>query len=418
MNQAFYTGIVGVQTHQYGIDVLSDNIANINTTGYKASQVEFSSLFETLLGSGSGDGPTFDSIGVGSRVQATTMSEQNGTMIQSDKTSSLAIQGEGWFGISRGGETYYTRSGNFLFDADRNLVTNDGYYVLGSMGDNISNGELTKVYDSIPLQGVEGQVLLLPGELTFPGEVSTYASFRGNLGIDPVEQLVSAEVIDPDNARNRLALYFTQSTPQPTVGTAWDITATLTDTTNGTIYDTQTGNALFGSNGELLSYTIPPIDNNGAPVTIDLGEGYSGLIAIDGDTAGNFISSSDGALAGNLLGYDVNQSGDVIVAFDNGRQSAIAKIALYHFQNDQGLDRVSGTRFRESPNSGAPIIYFDEEGNNITGSRILSNMLESSNVHLENALTELIVMQRAYDANAKSITTGDELIQKALQMDA
>jgi len=418
MNQAFYTGIVGVQTHQYGIDVLSDNIANINTVGYKASQVEFSSLFEATLGNGWNNGPTFDTIGVGSQVQATTMSELNGTMLQSDKTSSLAIQGEGWFGISRGGDTYYTRSGNFLFDAERNLVTNDGFYVLGSMGDNISNGELTKVYDSIPLQGVDGQVLILPGELTFPGEATTYATFQGNLGIDPVEQLVSAEVIAPDNARNRLALYFNQSSPQPTVGTAWDITATITDTTGSTLYDTQTGSALFGSNGELLSYTMPSMNNNGAPVTIDLGVGYSGLIAIDGDTAGNFISSSDGAPQGNLIGYEVNQSGDVIVAFDNGRQSAIAKIALYHFQNDQGLERISGTRFRESSNSGAPIIYYDAEGNNITGSIILSNMLESSNVRLETALTELIVLQRAYDANAKSITTGDELIQKALQMDA
>ncbi len=417
MNQAFLTGIVGIQTHQYGIDIVADNISNINTVGFKAARAEFSSLFESALSTLGG--PTSDSIGLGSRLSATSMVEHKGTMLPSDKTTSLAIDGEGWFGISRGDETFYTRTGNFLFDANRNLVTNDGYFVRGTMGGNISNGVLTEVIDSVTLnENVTKQELLLPGELTFPGEVTTVANFGGNLGVDPIQRLVSAEVISPDYERNRLSLRFIQTVPQPTLGTSWDVTATVSDPTGTTVYDTQTGTALFGGDGAFISHNIPVMNNQGTPVTVNLGSGYDGLIAIDGNTSGNLYSTSDGSTPGNLVDYQVSQSGDVIVAFDNGRQSAVAKIALYHFQNDQGLERITGTRFRESANSGGPILYFDEAGNSISSSKILNNALESSNVKLETAMTELIIMQRAYDANAKSITTGDELIQKALQMDA
>jgi len=418
MNQAFYTGIVGIQTHQYGIDALADNISNINTVGYKSYTTEFASLFESAV-QGANVGSTLnDTVGVGSRVQSTAMNEAVGTMMESDKTSSLAINGEGWFGISRGGEVLYTRAGNFIFDAERNMVTYDGYYVMGSMGGNISNGMLTEVLDSVPLNGVDGQVLLLPGELTYPGEPSTTATFKGNVGLDAEERLVSAVVIAPDGTSNRLSLRFTQSAIQPTTGLSWDITATVSDASGSTIYDTQTGTAIFDGSGALQSYSIPAVNNNGAAVTIDLGSGYNGIISIDSDSVGTFSSTADGSQTGELVGYEVDQSGNVIVAFNNGKQSAIARVALYHFQNDQGLERVSGTRYRESSNSGEPIIYQDADGNYISGSRILDSTLESSNVRLESALTELIVMQRAYDANAKSITTGDELIQKALQMDA
>ena len=266
MNQAFLTGIVGIQTHQYGIDVLADNIANINTVGFRASRTEFGSLFESALNSDLLGSPTYDSIGVGSRVQATTMREEVGVMLPSDKTSSLAIEGEGWFGVSQGRETYYTRSGNFLFDADRNLVTTDGYYVMGSMAGNISNGELTHVVDTVELSGVEGQVLLLPGSLTFPGEPSTVAHFKGNLGIDAIDRLVSAEVIDPNNTSNRLALRFEKSAVQPAEGTAWDITASIANRDGSTIYDSATGTATFSGNGSIIDYSLPTMNNNGAPL--------------------------------------------------------------------------------------------------------------------------------------------------------
>ncbi|RUM65024.1 MAG: flagellar hook protein FlgE, partial [Sulfurimonas sp.] len=129
-------------------------------------------------------------------------------------------------------------------------------------------------------------------------------------------------------------------------------------------------------------------------------------------------SEHDGRAAGDLVGYNINANGEVIASFDNGVSSSVGRVALFHFGNDQGLERVSGTHFKASANSGEPMFYTDESGAYILGSELKSFSLESSNLQYENGLTELIILQRALDANAKSITTGDELIQKALDMDA
>jgi len=99
-------------------------------------------------------------------------------------------------------------------------------------------------------------------------------------------------------------------------------------------------------------------------------------------------------------------------------QSSVGKIAVYHFQNDQGLNRVNGSRFAESNNSGKPLFFKDANGQNIIGSDIANFKLEGSNVEMSTGLTDLIVLQRAYDANSKSITTADQMIQKALNMGA
>ena len=151
MNQAFYTGIIGMQTTQYGIDVIADNLANINSIGYRGSQTEFASLFEKSISSASSNGPTDNSYGIGSSVQATTMMEQMGTLIQGDRATDLAIDGEGWFVVIGLNEVYYTRAGDFTFDEGRNLVTQDGFHVLGTLGTNFTDNVLTTPMDTIAL---------------------------------------------------------------------------------------------------------------------------------------------------------------------------------------------------------------------------------------------------------------------------
>ncbi len=419
MNQGFYTGINGMQSHQYGIDILADNLANINSIGYRGSQTEFASLFEKSMTTVSTNGPTNDTYGIGSRVQATSMMEQMGTLIQGDRSTDLAIEGEGWFGISGESETLYTRAGDFTFDGTRSLVTQDGFYVLGTLGTNFANDTLTQPLETISLGGVAAQgPLNFPLELTYPVQPTTQAQFFGNLGIVDEPRNVNASVISPSSAHNRLQLTFTQSAIQPPTGTAWDIVGTITDNDNTITYDTQHGSATFDAIGAMIGYTMPALDNDGAAVTVDLGSGYDGVIASASEATPTLSSSADGFESGELVGYTINQNADVIAAFTNGRSSAVGKIGLFHFQNDQGLERISGSRFSQSQNSGKPIFYTDGEGNNILGSTVRSGMLENSNVRMEQSLTELIIMQRAYDANAKSITTSDELLQKALQMDA
>lgn len=143
--------------------------------------------------------------------------------------------------------------------------------------------------------------------------------------------------------------------------------------------------------------------------------GYDGMVS-NVDLDKSRVSQKDGVVEGLLKTYNMDSRGNVVAEFDNGKSIPIAKIAVYHFQNDQGLEAVGGTNFIQTVNSGNAIFYTNENGENILGSQIFSNNLESSNVNFATALTELIVMQKAFDASSKSITTSDQMIQNAINM--
>ena len=419
MIQSIYAGVSSLQSFQTGIDVLANNIANVNTVGFKGSSTEFSNLFEKAVNT-SGNAITSMQSGLGVQVNTTALDLSLGSYYQSDNITDLAIAGDdGWFGLTGpNNQEFFTRAGNFRFDpystdglqTDTRLINPDGFLVTGTLANNTTSGILSPVTDFLDLGSVESQeALIFPNELTFPVIPSTQADFFGNLGIENIQQVVSAEVISPQSERNNLQLIFSQSTIQPATGINWDVLATTQTADGSTIYDTQTGLVSFDGSGALVSSTLGPLDNNGATVTPNLGSGLSGLISNSGPTVAS-SATVDGTLAGELINYSVNRNGDVISTFTNGAQSIVGKVAIYHFQNDQGLEAVSGNKFRASQNSGQPIFYTQDNG------QLLSGTLENSNVRLDTALTELIIMQRSYDAASKTITTGDEMLKNALQM--
>ena len=417
MTQAFYTGISGVRTHSSGIDAVSDNLANIDTIGYRGYDIEFKSLFEDIQNT-SQNSPANSSIGVGSQLQTTAMIQTNGSLQITDRSTDLAIDGDGWFGVQGKGAPIYTRNGAFTFNKNDDLVTTDGLFVLGTMAANIDGEILTKKVDTTPLSDVTSQQKLrFPKTLTYPPEPTTKASFTANLGTKAVVRTVGAAVIDPKGIKNHLRLEFIKDPVQTPPGTQWDVTATTQTLDGKTIYDTKTGRVNFDSAGGLISTTLSTINNNGTTVNMDLGSDFSGIVSID--NSGIYSSSiANGTIGGDLMGYDINKNAEVIATFTNGMQSSVGKIAVYHFQNNQGLERISGTQFQETSNSGKAVFFKDKDGNNILGTHISNFMLESSNYKIEVGLTELIILQRAFDANSKSITTADEMMQKALQMDA
>lgn len=451
MFQGFYTGISGIQTHQYGLDVVSDNLSNSSTTAFKATTAEFADLFGTVLSNGGTSLPTTNDIGLGTKVQATIFQMQQGSLMPSDRFNDLAIEGNGWFGVTTNKDNYYTRDGHFLFDTyqqsagDENssvarLVTSDGKYVLGSMlnnfaydagfdyGDQDLNGAsgayvISTPESDVPLTTPAGQGKIeFPTRLAYPVEPTTQVQFFGNLGRENEVRNISADVVSGNNEINRLKLTFTQDiitnpdgTTQPWDGLTWNVTATVTSNDGSTIYDTQNGQAIFSDSGGLSSFTIPTVNNDGSIVSLDLGSNYSGVISSDGiGISGS--SQSDGISGGVLTKYGVNLNGIIVADFSNGRQSAIGRVAVYHFQNEQGLNRNGGTYYQQSTDSGDPLFWTDADGNAITGAIVRSNTLEASNVRLDVGLTDMIIMQRAYQANAKTITTVDEMIQKALSM--
>lgn len=417
MTQAFYSGISGIKTNSTGIDVVSDNIANISTTGFRGYDLEFTSLFEKNIAS-IGKNALDNTVGVGSRVQATSMMQSTGVLSLTDRSTDLAINGEGWFAIQGAGKPVYTRDGTFSFDANDDLVSLEGYHVLGTMGNNISaDNVLTSRIDTLQLGSVNAQEKLrFPSTLSYPTEPSTEASFFANIGVGTEPQTVSANVIDPQGNRNNLRLEFTKDAVQSPPGSQWSVTATTQTLDGTTIYDTQTGSLVFDPAGALVSTTLSSINNNGAPVSMNLGSGYTGIVSIDVPLLSG-SSTANGVMGGELMGYAINQNAEVIATFTNGMQSSVGKIAVFHFQNDQGLERLNGTHFQESANSGRPIFYTDADGNNINGTQVMNYKLEGSNYEMSQGLTQLIILQRAFDANSKSITTADQMIQKALQMD-
>ena len=421
MTQAFYSGISGVKTHSTGIDIVSDNLANISTVGYRGNGYEFSSLFENMINTENGgthSSSVDSSIGIGTKLSATPMMEGIGSQILTDRSTDLAILGDGWFGVQAEGKPIYTRDGNFTFDANADLVTQDGFHVLGTMGKNIKDDILIEPLAEVPLGGVSAQEKLnFPKSLTYPPEATTKAVFLGNIGIGEEIKTMGATVIDKDSNKNDLRLEFTKKAVQNPPGSQWDVKAIVQSLDGQKIYDTKTGTVEFDEKGALVSSSLTTIDNNGTPVAIDLGGNFDGVVSI---ANANVASSSlaDGTIGGVLQGYDINKNGEVIATFTNGRQSSVGKIAVYHFTNDQGLERINGSRFRESANSGEPLFFQDPNGKNIIGTDITNFKLEGSNVSMEYGLTELIILQRSYDANAKSITTADQMMQKALNMDA
>lgn len=442
MTQGYYAGISGLQSNQVGLDVITNNLSNISTTAYKGSTAEFADLFSKVVSGG--NTPTSNDIGYGSRLQAISIQFTQGSMAPSDRFTDLALDGDGWFGVTSNKKTSFTRDGTFSFDTyqkvggDINssvnrLVTGDGQYVNGTMltnfiydaafdyGDTVSNGvsgayTISNPTTDVPLAGVAKQgILEFPARLTYPVVPTTVAQFFGNLGTANNDRTISSDVISGSNEINRLKVTFTKSAIQPTTGISWDITATVMSNDGTTVYDTQNGQALFGTSGGLISSTLPSVNNNGSPVSIDLGSNFSGMISID-SLALSGSSTSDGISGGILTKYGINADGVIIADFSNGRQSAIGRVAVYHFQNQQGLNSEGGTYYSQSSNSGKPLFWTDAAGTAITGARVKSNYLEGSNVDSAVGLTDIIVMQRSYQANSKTITVVDEMIQKALQM--
>jgi len=416
MTQAFYTGISGIKNNATGIDVVSNNIANISTVGYRGSVTEFSSIFEEAINTSTVSG---SSTGYGVQVQATSMITEQGSLALSDRSTDIAIVGDGWFGVQGRNEPIYTRDGAFTFDENSDLVTTDGYYVLGTRGKNISEDNiLVDKIDELLLGDITSQEKLrFPKTLTYPPEPSTNAKFLANLGVGYEPVTVSASVVDPQNNKNQLRLEFVKNPTQTFPGSQYTVTATTQSLDGETIYSTQTGNVEFDDSGALISNTLTTIDNNGAAVAINLGNGYDGITSIDTPVVSG-SSVADGTIGGDLVGYSINRNAEVIATFTNGEQSSVGKIAVYHFSNEQGLNRISGTRFQESSNSGIARFYQDANGQNINGAEVVNFQLESSNIELSYGLTELIILQRSYDANSKSITTADQMMQKALDMDA
>jgi len=293
------------------------------------------------------------------------------------------------------------------------------------------------------------------------------SNLTASVSVTSTQEIANTEhyttgIIAPDGTKDIIDMTFTKQIPQGSSGTTWDASVKVlsyledyvvenydstktydptvynVDTAKGTvtkiydptkyyidtttkkvydIVDSKTGTLTFGGAGQLLSNSLPTLSNGGTPLELNLGTvgKYDGLISSTTIKKSNVVTA-DGSMEGFLTDYAMDGNGNIVAEFSNGKSSAIAKVAIYHFQNDQGLESVSSNLFQQSGNSGKAIFYTNKNGESFLGSTIFSNKLEGSNVTMATALTELIITQKAFDASSKSITTSDDLIKNAINM--
>jgi flagellar hook protein FlgE len=394
MTSSFYTAFSGMKSQQFGLDVWGNNISNINTVGFRSSTPEFSTLFSQYK-SGMALGG-MDEVGLGATSQTTALSMNQGSFMDTDSNLALAIGGDGWFGIRKATEPdklYFTRAGDFNRDAEGNVLNGNGDNLVGTYTGNMTiakDGTATVLATStVPANILKDpnkqENLKLPTYITHPGF--------------PAVPAVYANI--------------PTFTIPLTSGSTADIAYSLTKDTTPTI-------AIKDASGTTVRTLTPSSKVAGSHTITWDGKDSSGNAMPSGTYNVDITYVDKPAIpavgVGDLKDYQVDANGLIIATFTNGQSSAVAQIPLFHFQNDQGLEKVGDSEFRSTDNSGKAIFYQDKSGNNIQGGSIISQRLETSNVSAAEAMTQLIITEKAYSANAKAITTSDQMIQKAINL--
>jgi flagellar hook protein FlgE len=385
MLRSLYSGISGLRSHQEMLDVTGNNIANVNTVGFKASSTVFQdTLSQITQGAGgpqTGIGGTNPAqIGLGVQVAGVQTNFAQGSAQATGKATDLMISGDGFFVTRLGNDTVYTRAGAFDFDANGRLVSSDGKIVQGYSA---TNGV---VNDGGGLSDIT-----LPLQAAAPATATTSASVTGNLPSDTaVGDTINrdATVYDQYGTKHTLSLAYTKT------AAGWDVTASNGQGTSAT------GAITFAADGSIATGSTLAVGG----ITVDMTQ-LSGFAALNTSS----ISSQNGHEAGSLQGYSISKDGTVVGTFSNGTSLAVGRIALATFANPAGLEKTGASGYRATANSGTA--NTGVPGSAGIGS-LASGTLEMSNVDLSQEFTNLIVAQRGFQANARIITTSDEVLQE------
>ena len=207
----------------------------------------------------------------------------------------------------------------------------------------------------------------------------------------------------------------------------FDVVAGIYDDSGAIIGSESRGQITFNQFGALTQNTLTSVPNpqggaiainfgtpTNTPSTNRTGAGWDGVYILPDSTTDAITSSGDGSAEGFFSRYQINEDGSIVVQFSNGKTVTVGKLALYSFINEQGLASVGGNNFMETSNSGAAMFLYDENGDLILPASFVGNRLEASNTDLSTELTNLIVMQRGFEASSKSITTSDDMLQTAI----
>jgi len=424
---SMYTGVSGLQANGLGISIVGDNIANVNTIGFKASRGNFADVLQqTILGSAG----TPNQLGGGVRLNNVQQLFTQGMLQGTSMATDLAISGAGFF-ILKGtvsGVTgnFYSRAGQFTIDKDGYLVNPDGLRVQG--------------YSIAP----DGTVQSTLGDLNLtavnvPPRPTTEITMTANL--DASASIMTWDPNDPANTSN----FSTSITVYDSLGNAHQVEVYFVKTadntwewhamvdggevvggTPGVPFEIASGQLTFTTDGELDTEVI---NNNtvdfvgatpgqvidfdfGDSITTDGGTGLAGTTQFASPSSINF-QSQDGFATGTLQMVTVTPDGMIMGTFSNGEVRPVGQIALATFQSTEGLDRLGNNLFTESRASGEPLVGAANTGNRGT---IHAYNLELSNVDLAEQFVHLIALQRGFQSNAKVINTADQMLGEVLNI--
>ena len=384
MLRSLFSGISGLRAHQQMMDVTGNNIANVNTTGYKSSQTVFQDTLSQMVNAAgapqNGSGGTNPAqVGLGVRLASINANFGQGAAQTTGKSSDMMIQGDGFFVVKSGGESLYTRAGSFTFDANGSLTTPNGQIVQGWTADD----------GVVNTAGAPGDIKL-PIGISLAPEVTTDITLTGNFSYEAeigATKEIPIKVIDENGAANTMVVTFTKADPE-----TW--TMSLPDGTTTDIHFT---------NGKPDSESVEL-----APYAFDIHD----LTNFSGNTEAR-VSNSNGSTAGVLSSYTVSNTGQIVGVFSNGLKQTLGQVALANFNNVNGLEKIGDSMFRSTVNSG--LAQVGAAGSGGLG-LITSGALEMSNVDLAQEFTNLVIAQRGFQANSRIITTSDEILQELVNL--
>lgn len=417
---SFRIALSGLNAAQSDLDVTGNNIANSATTGFKQSRSEFADVYAVAFG-GTGNAATGNGVKVANVAQQFTQ----GNIEFSNSPLDLAVSGQGFFVLNDKGTQTYTRAGNFHVDQNGTVVNNTGqnlqvFPVVGSGGGASSTTKFNT--------GILSDLTLA----TTDGAPSPSTSITAGLNLNAADTVPSTTPFDPTdassyNASTSVITYDSLGSPHTAsmyyVKTAtlnqWD-TYLYVDGTNVTSGGAASVQLQFGADGTLTSPASGKIAYD-AVSSATLGTGANPMsLTTDYSSATQFGSqfsinslSQDGYASGRLSGIDIDNQGVVFARYTNGQSTALGKVALANFPNQNGLRQIGDTSWAQTFESGDLVL--GEPGSGSLG-QIQSGALEASNVNISESLVSLITAQRNFQANAQVISTDDKITQTIINI--
>lgn len=420
--RSFNIGVTGLNAVGQGMGVIGDNIANAGTNGFKSSRAEFQDVLSTSLKGIDGG----DQFGSGVKLAHIKSLMSQGDVARTDNITDLSMNGDGFFRVKAPFGPGFTRDGSFHFNKEGELVNSDGFQVIGFKADEA--GKITTK---------EGPVKL--GSTTIPA--SATEKVKLNMNLDSRVEVKEFNIEDPDatsNFSNTMTVYDNVGTARlatlyynKTGNNNWTYRAVVdgADTEGGvpgTFVEMAQGSLVFNNKGQLQEETEGSnsfnFNKGAAPdqkIQFDFGESIAeGGEGLDSTTQYGSDSAiarhtQDGFSAATLASMSFNDEGILTAVYDNGESRDISQIAVAKFENNEGLFKVGKNLFKESRNSGQAAM--GKPGESGRG-EVLSKSIELSNVDIANEFVGLMTAQRNFQANAKTLTTADQMLQEVLNI--